>query len=369
MKKVLSLLLAVLVVMSSFSCVTITANAACAHTFGEFIVVREATCREEGEKFRECTMCGYRDYVVEKASHSVYSWDTIEPATCTKDGIKHGRCSNCGDGVTRVIFKYGHDYMGDTCINCGYREVYDLNYIPIYTIEDLRNIENNMNGNYLLMNDLDLTEATAVGGEYDYCGFGWKPIGSDWGKPQGDYIGFNGVFNGNGHTIKGMRINVSDSNPYFEKELYGRTVFVGLFAALFSGTVKNLNLGEVNINLDFDKGVGLGQAGAIVGFCDNPKVEFCSASGEINAVTLNSALTIGGLIGEIREYCTLRNNSNSVNIYVETMASAEVGGIAGYVNRVRSTEDIDSCFNLGSITCMCNSSVVGGLFGFINVRT
>jgi len=45
----------------------------------------------------------------------------------------------------------------------------DASTIPIYTVEDLRAIENNMNGSYILMNDIDLSS---------YNGGEWNPIGS-----------------------------------------------------------------------------------------------------------------------------------------------------------------------------------------------
>ena len=34
-------------------------------------------------------------------------------------------------------------------------------YTGIYTVEDLYNVRNDLTGNYILMNDIDLTEATA----------------------------------------------------------------------------------------------------------------------------------------------------------------------------------------------------------------
>ena len=73
-------------------------------------------------------------------------------------------------------------------------------YIEIRTIEDLYNIRNDLKANYILMNDIDLTEATAQGGDWDFMGNGWNPIGS------GDvYAGnaFEGHFAGNGHKISG----------------------------------------------------------------------------------------------------------------------------------------------------------------------
>lgn len=71
-------------------------------------------------------------------------------------------------------------------------------YTPIYDIEDLYNVRNNLGGNYILMNDIDLSE-TAPGGDWD-TGNGWEPIGN----LTDGY--FHGIFDGNGYQIKNMNI-------------------------------------------------------------------------------------------------------------------------------------------------------------------
>lgn len=40
-------------------------------------------------------------------------------------------------------------------------------YIAIRTIVDLYAIRNNLSGKYILMNEIDLSKATALGGAYD----------------------------------------------------------------------------------------------------------------------------------------------------------------------------------------------------------
>lgn len=79
-------------------------------------------------------------------------------------------------------------------------------YTAIRTVLDLYKVRYNLSGNYILMNDIDLSGYTAAGGDYDYNSNGWNPIGS------GDvYSGsaFSGTFDGNGYSIKGMRIDIS----------------------------------------------------------------------------------------------------------------------------------------------------------------
>lgn len=100
-------------------------------------------------------------------------------------------------------------------------------YTPIYDAADLYAIRNDLEGNYIMMADIDLSEATAPGGELD-TGNGWNPIQN-----------FNGTLDGNGHYIKGLTI-------------YGdpKTYRVGLFDGLNSKPkICNLGMVDVNINI------------------------------------------------------------------------------------------------------------------------
>ena len=46
----------------------------------------------------------------------------------------------------------------------------------ISTVEDLYMINFDLAGNYKLINDIDLSEATAKDGDWDFGGRGWEPI-------------------------------------------------------------------------------------------------------------------------------------------------------------------------------------------------
>ena len=88
---------------------------------------------------------------------------------------------------------------------------YDEDFIEIRTVEDLYNVRNDPSANYLLMNDIDLREATAEGALYDNNGKGWDAIPS-----------FTGIFDGNGHTIDGAngeRFFVINTNNVVLKDI------------------------------------------------------------------------------------------------------------------------------------------------------
>ncbi|MCR5484889.1 MAG: hypothetical protein K6F09_04780, partial [Clostridiales bacterium] len=101
-------------------------------------------------------------------------------------------------------------------------------YTGVYTIEDLYAIRYALDKNYILMNDLDLTEDTAPGGDWDN-GCGWAPIG------ENSTIPFTGTFDGNGHTITGMQISSI------------KTEYAGLFGYV-TGDIKNLTLDNAVIS-------------------------------------------------------------------------------------------------------------------------
>ena len=48
-------------------------------------------------------------------------------------------------------------------------------YTAIYDIAGLYAIRNNLAGNYILMNDIDMTKDTSEGGDYN-CGTGWDSV-------------------------------------------------------------------------------------------------------------------------------------------------------------------------------------------------
>ncbi|MCR5523128.1 MAG: hypothetical protein K6F64_05770 [Clostridia bacterium] len=112
-------------------------------------------------------------------------------------------------------------------------------YTGIYNIEDLYMIRNNLAGNYILMQDIDLSSDLADGGDWNE-GMGWTPLGiSATGCEP-----FTGVFDGNGFTLKGFRINLTSINSGYIGEYYA-----GLFG-INAGTVKNIKFTGCNIYIN-----------------------------------------------------------------------------------------------------------------------
>ena len=98
---------------------TIT-TAKAAHVYGDFVVDKEATYTEAGEKSKYCE-CGARTEVtvIPKlicTSHTLEKKATLTEATCTTEGIDWYACTKCGAASQMTVPKLAHTY-GDFVID------------------------------------------------------------------------------------------------------------------------------------------------------------------------------------------------------------------------------------------------------------
>lgn len=92
----------------------------CAHTYGPWVIVREADCATAGTKSQTCSSCGdTKKQTINATGHSYSSWKTTKAATCELSGTKESTCANCGHTKTEVIAATGHkwDNGKDTIIS------------------------------------------------------------------------------------------------------------------------------------------------------------------------------------------------------------------------------------------------------------
>lgn len=212
-------------------------------------------------------------------------------------------------------------------------------YVGVYTVEDLYCVRNNLAANYILMNDIDLTEATAKGGDWDFYGNGWNPIGSN--DIYGSLV-FSGTFDGNGYAVKGMRIEINKI-PSGTKDLH-----LGLFSYV-SGTIKNLTV-EGSIYASVSRNYGL-HAGSISAY-NSGTIDKC-----INKVSISVSnnhqsdwynLEVGGITGY--NTGTISDCINIKDIYgylgsAKSDGRLYIAGISGYNNGGK----IKKCINTGNI--------------------
>lgn len=82
----------------------------CEHTY-ETTVVKEATCKDDGELKFVCSQCGdtYTQKTAATGEHNYESTVTTE-ATCTEAGVMTYTCVGCGESYTEEIPATGHKY-------------------------------------------------------------------------------------------------------------------------------------------------------------------------------------------------------------------------------------------------------------------
>lgn len=211
-------------------------------------------------------------------------------------------------------------------------------WIEIRTATDLYNIRNNLSGYYKLMNDIDLSEVTSEGGMFDYQGNGWRPIGETGNNS------FSGVFDGQGHTISGMRMIAITT--------------AGLFTAN-RGNIKNLNLYDFSMTLESaDKSA----IGSVVGYNYGTLENLNIIDGYFNMQSKKQITYVGGVAGI--------NESIISNCYVNAIfkkrgnGTAYVSGIAN--SQGSSNSRISKCVNKSKFV---NEGLYAYLAGIMYVIT
>ena len=213
--------------------------------------------------------------------------------------------------------------------------------IPISTRAELENIKNNLNGNYHLTADIDLSGAE------------WVPIGNSGLLKDC----FAGVFDGQGFVISNLTIT---------GEKYG---YNGLFGCTSSATIKNVGMEGTNIDINATSGSSF-YAGAICGYDGaqdiSGTITNCYNTGNVsvNASAVLVSANVGGICGYSFSYnCTsyIKHcyNTGSISAYAISDGSVPVsraGGICGDNSMYNSYSTIEDCYNSGSVTSFAHTS-------------
>ncbi|HBL83775.1 MAG: hypothetical protein A2Y17_08460 [Clostridiales bacterium GWF2_38_85] len=215
-------------------------------------------------------------------------------------------------------------------------------FTPIYTVEDLDNIRNNLKGNYILMNDLYFEDSDfEEGGRLEG---GWKPIGG--GITQINYTKdtniFTGILNGNGYIIYNLRYN-TESN------------YIGLFGYTINYT-QSVNLEESTADeFDLYKGLimNLGISGATldIKLSNYYKTENPFSYYSIGLIAGRGSYFAGCFI-EDSEINVHLSNVNVGTFKSVTSYTAQIGGICGNAHL------IDSCYSDVAINIISDNHVV-----------
>ena len=203
-------------------------------------------------------------------------------------------------------------------------------YVGISTAAQLNAVRNNLDKNYILMANIDLSKWGI-----------WVPIGEDDAAP------FKGIFDGNGYVVKNITVNVTNS---------GAEAYAGLFGYCSGGAIKNLGISVGEVNGDGERSY----AGGIAGYSISSIIN-CYNNANVFAYGYRSAAA-GGIAGSA--------NASISNCYNTGIASASAsyqidnsytvaGGIAGV-----STSSINNCHNMNSfVRATSNCAHAGGIVG------
>ena len=188
---------------------------------------------------------------------------------------------------------------------------------------------------YELMNDLDFD--TDQNGNlnttdtYYNAGLGWQPIGGLNAASE-----FQGVFEGNNHTIRNLFID--------RREVLN----VGLFSHTYNAEIRNLSI-------DIERKIhGRSQAGALTGQSTASTFSNISSAGEVVSDTGNA----GGLIGKAQAANQLSNCQTRGRV----QGRESSGGLVGSIGNNASITLISESHSAATVH---SSSAAGGLVGGI----
>ena len=292
---------------------------------------------EKGEMYNPITWAGitlnYDDAVTCEYSSDNLDWYFFTSCYDTSNYVLL-------EGVDQTLYVRGTDVEE----NIGYAIPVTFTYnnivYNIITCEDLQNMNDDLNGSYILLNDIDCSD-TINWNE----GEGFLPIGN--GED------FYGNLNGQSYKITDLYINKTGQDD------------VGLFGYSYFSNISNINLESVYIT-------GGENTGGLVGYKEGGIINNCNISGAIYGGSYT-----GGLVG-FNHLGNISNSHSTAN--VEGLLS--VGGIIGYSEgailnssasgTIIGTDSVggvlgegynlvDNCFFIGDII---GNDWVGGLVGY-----
>ena len=192
---------------------------------------------------------------------------------------------------------------------------------------------------YDKLTDCKEGETIKLSEDYDYNNAVWETIGT-----------FNGILDGNGYTIKNIKISAKDLSN------------IGLFGVLGkSAVIKNVTFENITIetsdiifttsnpntlNIGIIAGTNEGIIGDDVKIANNNKID----------VEINKNLNVGSVVGVNNK--SINNTQNSASIYAKSSSYINMGGIAGINNSA-----IQETTSVGAITSDANEHNVGGIAG------
>ncbi len=254
------------------------------------------------------------------ATDPTVTWSSSDTSVIEVDANGYVKAVGAGEADVTATANNGVSDSG--------RIIVESSRIPIATAEELAAVGNDVNADYELTADIDLS------------GYEWSPVGSKEAP-------FTGSLEGNNHTVTGLTI--TDSSR----------VYSGLFGYL-KGTVQNMTV-EGQINLTDSNNDRFRYAGGIAGYAQNAHIKNCINYVTINAENRNTSqgtyCYAGGIAGCAADSTVIEECTNYGEVYAGalegTRTSTYAGGITGdCINSALISE----CTNNGGISAHAATS-------------
>ncbi len=176
--------------------------------------------------------------------------------------------------------------------------------------------------------------------DVDLSGLAWTPIKN-----------FQGTFNGGGHTVYNMYVELEEGQS-------------GLFEHLYEATVKDLVLKQAEVvvtetNTYFYQGI-------LAGWAQGSNIENCGVTGSITANLGEDAggPAIGGLIGSCKGVDSLTNCWSTADVKTTNPnENAMVGGLVGQWENAATGAQIIDCYFGGTISVAEPETAASGILG------
>ena len=227
-----------------------------------------------------------------------------------------------GASLLELSFGHGDSIDYGATNNGGALSINGAAYTLLYSMSDVHGINataSALGGDYALATSLDATSTS-----------GWAPLGTDGaGGIYNTGNGFAGIFDGLGHTISNLTVNI------------GANDYAGLFG-YSSGTIRNVGVVGGSVSGRFNVGGLVGE--------NNGTIGNSYATGSVSANGSGG----GGLVG-------LNDNGTIANSYATGSISAAGVGYAGGLAGDNSYGTITNAYATGAVS---GNSVIGGLVGF-----
>ncbi len=233
-------------------------------------------------------------------------------------------------------------------------------------------------------------ETILLGADIDLAGYAWTPIGTshiEWDKTKDIYdneipyrdkpFSFCGTFDGQGHVIRNMTINIS--NIYKDRT-------IGLFGTVKKGnhtaSIRNIGIIDAKITYTAQSYESLGvwyypyycSIGFLAGFCTSVPVSSCYV--ENSTLTVDNGertVHVGGLVGrnDLAPLYALSIRNSGISVFSKsqinpggyyTCENSPVGGIVGTHGSVITYPDLAYCYSKATI--QSNVSTIGGIAGY-----